>query len=146
MVLSRVKEIRDDDQVVSYATRAKENGGLGLAELAASDLVALINKYLPSKSKLTKTVLDDEESEAPQTATKMAPAKVYFPQTETKKPEVVGKPIMQDVTPPPPVEKRSMGPVEEFKFITVVDFRRLATKPEECTRILNEKLIALKEE
>ena len=155
LILSRLKEIRDDEQVLNYATRSPETGGLGLSELVAGDLVNLIKKYLPSKSKLVNKVVKEEaETEIPITATKMAPAKVYFPEREVKKPEVIGKQVVHDVIAPVITlatatvneEKRSVGPVEEFKFMTLVDFRRLAGKPAQAVEILKEKLVGLKTE
>ena len=49
---------------------------------------------------------------------------------------------MQDVSAPP-VE---MGPVEEIRYMTLTDFRRLSGKPEEAARRLGQKFITLQEE
>jgi|GEM_PF-4235394 len=58
------------------------------------------------------------------------------------------KPILQDVVAPKKVEEtvETVGPIDELKMFTLTDFRRLAGKPEEAIKILQEKFIDLRAE
>ncbi len=52
------------------------------------------------------------------------------------------RPVMQDVTVP----EMEMGPIEEIRSMTVEDFRRLSSKPEEAAKRVLQKIINLKDE
>lgn len=52
------------------------------------------------------------------------------------------KQSMQDIT----ASSAEMGPVEEIKSVTLVDFRRLSGNPEEAARRLQQKMFNLQEE
>lgn len=53
------------------------------------------------------------------------------------------RPVMQDVSAPADVE---MGPVEEFRSVTLEEFRRLSSNPEEAAKRLYQKMSNLKDE
>ncbi len=53
------------------------------------------------------------------------------------------RPMVQDVSVPPDLE---MGPVEEFKSLTITEFRRLSSNPEEAAKRLHQKMFNLQEE
>jgi len=55
----------------------------------------------------------------------------------------VVKSMVQDVSAPPDLE---MGPVEEFKSLTIAEFRRLSSNPEEAAKRLHQKMVNLQEE
>ncbi len=52
------------------------------------------------------------------------------------------RPVMQDIT----VSEMEMGPIEEIRSMTVEDFRRLSSKPEEAAKRVLQKILNLKEE
>jgi hypothetical protein len=52
------------------------------------------------------------------------------------------RPSMQDISAP----DTEMGPVEEFKSITIEEFRRLSSNPEEAAKRLLQKMTNLKDE
>ena len=52
------------------------------------------------------------------------------------------RPTMQDIAAP----EVEMGPVEEFRSITLVEFRRLSGNPEEAAQRLQQKMLTVKEE
>lgn len=62
---------------------------------------------------------------------------------EKKPTNQTGRPIVQDITP---VKMTHLGPVDEIKFFTLIDFRRLSANPEEAVARLYQKFINLKEE
>jgi len=53
------------------------------------------------------------------------------------------RPIMKDITPAKPM---NLGPVDEIRYFTLTDFRRLSTNPEEAAARLKQKFINLREE
>lgn len=53
------------------------------------------------------------------------------------------RPMVQDVSAPQDLE---MGPVEEFKSLTITEFRRLSSNPEEAAKRLHQKMFNLQEE
>lgn len=64
---------------------------------------------------------------------------------------VNAKPVLQDVVPPKPkivepVEKISMGPIDEIASMTLTDFRRLATGGIDSIQVLRDKFSALRKE
>lgn len=52
------------------------------------------------------------------------------------------RPIMQDIT----VSDVEMGPIEEIRSMTIEDFRRLSSKPEEAAKRVLQKILNLKDE
>ncbi len=54
----------------------------------------------------------------------------------------VTKQIMQDVSVP----EMEMGPVEEFKTLTIAEFRRLSSNPQEAAKRLQQKMSNLQDE
>jgi len=65
-----------------------------------------------------------------------SPAQIFPPRT-------VAKTVMEDVTPPKPVE---MGPIEEIQYMTWIDFHRLSAKPAEAAARLKQKFLNLRDE
>ena len=47
---------------------------------------------------------------------------------------------------PGPVKKSSVGPVDELRNFTLVDFRRLSDKPEDAVEKIKDKFDVLREE
>lgn len=53
------------------------------------------------------------------------------------------RPLVRDIAPGKP---SNLGPVEELRYFSLVDFRRLSSSPEEAAARLKQKLINLREE
>lgn len=59
------------------------------------------------------------------------------------KKEPVSRPIVRDITPTKPL---NLGPLEEIKYFTLTDFRRLSADPAEAASRLKQKFTNLKDE
>ena len=164
LVLSRIRDIRTPLDFEQYAKMSKDQGGLGFEEDQARLLLAVIAAAQKISSAPSKTNIEPKEtaSTPPQrfitpvmnsVATKpsvriplpqesqysfVAP-KAQTPTTAT------GKPVLQDVVMPPN-QRRTMGPVDELEFLSLVDFRRLSPKTENAKEILKGKFQSLQEE
>ncbi len=154
LVLSRIRDIRTPLEVEQYAKMPKDQGGLGLEEDQARLLLAVIaaaqkisSPVAPTpvqraitpvmnavQSKPTPRIPLPQESEYT-----FAPPKPQTPTTPT------GKPVLQDVVPSIS-QRRTMGPVDEIEFFSLVDFRRLSPKTENAKEILKGKFQSLQEE
>ncbi|MDD2758544.1 MAG: hypothetical protein PHD72_04215 [Patescibacteria group bacterium] len=61
----------------------------------------------------------------------------------TGKKEEPARPIVRDIQPARP---REMGPVDEIKYFSTVDFRRLSADPSEAAARLKQKFVNLRDE
>lgn len=57
--------------------------------------------------------------------------------------EPVSRPMVRDITPTKPL---NLGPIEEIKYFTLTDFRRLSSDPAEAAARLKQKFANLKDE
>lgn len=148
----RLKDIRSAEQTKDKVKQAVKDGGLGLGEKEADELSSVCdiilgremkNKNLDSvpvlKRKAPLPMVEPEE--LPTNATPFNSfvhgEKRVFP------PRSIAKTVMEDVTPPKPVE---MGPIEEIQYMTWVDFHRLSAKPAEAAARLKQKFLNLRDE
>ncbi len=173
LVLSRIRDIRTPLDVEQYAKMSKDQGGLGMEEDQVSMLLAVIAAAQkisapPTSSQSQPSV---PKPPAPTAAVPTSPTPVrqappitpvMNPQTTPRIPLPIepqeytfnpapksspagsGKAMMQDIVPPE--RRRTMGPVDELQFFSLVDFRRLAPKTESAKEILKSKFQALQEE
>lgn len=136
----RLKDLRSEEETRETAVRQTKDGGLGL---------------LPAQAeKLLKACQEVELREMP---TKDAPFNPFERKPEVKKEEIIKKfepsfslsnsqpairPFVRDIIASP-IE---MGPVEEIKYLTISDFRKLSDKPAESAKRLKQKLLNLQDE
>lgn len=145
LILSRIKDIRNDDQIAEYVLRPVDKGGLGLREEQARALSSVLDKYLKTGPVTGRARQPASLSKITKVEAKPA-TPVYPPLKKEQKIGYNTKPVLQDVTLSPQTEKKTVGPLEEFKLFSLVDFRRLANNPAIAARILEEKLQALQAE
>jgi len=167
VVQLRLKDLRTEDETRETCQRPSREGGLNLSEQQADKLVKVCDEILMGGVTGEKTALPVlEKEELPSTAApfnafvhkkpepaygqaqkekaaekiieKQAPAEPAF--KISSQPAV--KPTMQDIAPP----SAEMGPVDEIKFLTLVDFRRLSAKPDEAAKRLRQKFYNLQDE
>jgi hypothetical protein len=163
----RLKDLRTEDETRETCQRPAREGGLDLSGQQADKLVRICDEILMGSVKENKAALPVvEKEELPSTAAPFnafvhkkqepMPAQARKEQTMTN---ILGKempaetpfkissqpavkPTMRDIAPPP----AEMGPVDEIKFISLVDFRRLSAKPDEAAKRLRQKLYNLQDE
>ncbi len=174
LVLSRVKDVRTDDQFLSQAMTPTDRGGLGLSPDSANTLLELVRGAMPKVTSTpaqpksaVETVLQPRVSASrpipapPKPTAAPAPAapkpapKPMMPPTPAKPVNIFNtaprpmppsdRPMVQDVAPQS-TSKRSMGPVEELGAFTLTDFRRLAPTTDAALSRLKEKFKSLSEE
>lgn len=148
----RLKDIRSEADTLDACSRSIKDGGLGLTETQA--------KELTEKSKPTAYVPKIEKKETKQnvvdkiiasSASASAPIEDLITKNIQKPNQNVSplrvaqinqKPMMHDVHTKP----LSMGPLDEIQFISLIDFRRLSSKPTDAAERLKQKFLNLKEE
>jgi len=149
LVISKIKDIRSDDQIAEYAMKPVASGGLGFSQEQVEELLMVIGAdtaRITDKKNTDRTDVGiiKPKSEFPMSNKAQisnipaSPAGGQYPISSQKRISEV-KPILHDIVPPVVEEKRGVGPVEEMATITLVEFRRLSSKPEEAVRILTEK-------
>lgn len=148
LIESRLKDIRTDLQVEDYATRLKENGGLGLSQEQSRELIEQIREvyHLKVKKEIPKIPLPSVRPSP--TSTPKEP-QIHHTKNYTKNES--GKPLIEDVksAPLPKIEQHGIhpvGPVEEFGTLSLVEFRRLNTDPVKAAERLKEKIQSIKDE
>ncbi len=126
LIMSAAKGIRTIEQVIRYATMPGNQGGLGLDAGSALRLQEAL-KHIPG-------------IQVP-----IAPLKRSLP--------TAVRPVMRDVEPPStknisiaPTAAAVMGPVEEMKNFSLLDWRRLAATPEKAAEIVMRKFAGWKQE
>ena len=153
LIQSRIKEIRTDHQVVSYATRSAEEGGLGITEEEAQTLVDVIQRVLMTRTqpsipapKQTVRPIGMPHLVTPhQDRTSDRHSSV---QSATTVPKNKGDRLtLQDIEPPSvPAMSGTMGPIDEIETMEFSDFRRLSQNPEEAMAIVLKKVQVLRDE
>ncbi len=152
----RLKDIRSEEDTRELVSRSIKDGGLGLTEGQAEDLMTRIKHG----SKIDSSVRPDVRRASdgmtaaaalPMIELEMEPATVapfnsfIHQDNSVRKPRTMGnfsKPQMDDIISKP----KEMGPLEEILYFTLIDFRRLSDNPAEAASRLWQKFINLKEE
>ncbi len=163
LIQSRIKDIRSDNQVIEYAERSADMGGLGLSPENSSLLISTIQKVFhvrPTtvipKNKKTKSDLVTSMKLPKAHPTNVAASlaqnhdstrggdtnqKIAKPQSKNR------NPILHDVIAPSPhPEDRTISPMDELRNFSLVDFRRLSTNVDQAKEILLNKFAQLKQE
>ena len=169
LLKSRMKSVRTDEQVMAYALRQLDKGGLGLDKNQADKLIIAIKSIMGTQPKAMNrrdrkkamtlaleprlnTAKDRAKSKSKLATMQNAqPAKLSNPAStrpalpKTPPEPMQRKPILNDVLPPK-IVKKSVGPIDEIKQFDLVEFRRLATNPDQAKELLLNKFVNLKDE
>ncbi|OIO19811.1 MAG: hypothetical protein CO029_01935 [Candidatus Magasanikbacteria bacterium CG_4_9_14_0_2_um_filter_41_10] len=142
LIQSRLKDIRSDEQVIDYATRPTEHGGLALTSEQAQELIQVIQTSLETSRQ--------EHIPAPRRTVQQTPSaqktSTIFADAPTMSPSSVGKDTsFTDIHAPEPLQK-IVGPLEEIGQITLTDFRRYGKDPAKATAILKAKITVIRDE
>lgn len=164
LVQLRLKDIRSEDEARDWMMMPENQMGIGLGKEQAQKILKLIEekkkgadpiKDVPVLKKPlgTPTALAKEDREPfPAVSSPNNPfihASHNLPKTREDTENFIVKnnnqarPIMRDITPAKPM---NLGPVDEIRYFTLTDFRRLSSNPEESAVRLKQKFINLKEE
>jgi len=165
LITSRIKEVRTDEQFLSYIGRPVDSGGMGLGDVESQELLQIVKDVWhivdQRRSKQLETIKkpvsptdkipveDGKEALVKRQVTKL---NVALPRKNTER-----KPILHDIVKPKEIvqsnksaslesEKRSVGPVEEIKNFSLVELRRMGDKPSDNFKKLLEKFKVLKKE
>jgi len=164
LVATRLRGIRDDQQVEEYARRERKKGGLGWSEDQAQALVLILSRMAAGSAgsrkqttvvrlrkntsgnlPLTKTITDLTSGVAPQGLSRENKQTISLSSSQHR-------PLIQDIKPQPvstpsvPLEETTVGPVEELRRFTLVDWRRLGKNQEEIVAALETKFQNLKKD
>lgn len=159
LLSSFLKGVRSRQQIMEYAVKSVETGGLQLSDVEARSLVQQAEEYFrlrptvvvrpPSPASMSKPTVDVGTVSTRSSVDALKPLYV-------RAGEVDARPRMSDIIPPPvipPQEPRtiattempsvpsatgaeSVGPVEEIQTFTKDDFRRLNTDPLQAANTL----------
>ena len=144
LIESRLKDIRTDDQLLVYITKAEASGGLGWSQTQARELLGLIQQVL------TKPIASQPRAQTV-SLPPVPPLKAPSPRQQAEpsaRPKAWGdaKPILHDVRPVEPDKQQSLGPIDEIRNMTLLDWRRLVDKHASAVAIMLEKLANFKME
>lgn len=156
LILSRIKDIRNDEQILECALKTKESGGLGFSSDQAQELVIVIKNNFNDKSSRLKSKEDKIVVEKKVDLENFQPK---ISQNIKTQPVFNGKKTLHDITPPALNQnsvltndesnqniKKSVGPIEELSTFDLRDWRRLSNNPAKAGEKLLEKFIILKKD
>lgn len=156
LVLSRIKDIRNDEQILDYALKSQESGGLGFSQSEAEELILVIKKNfngkaIQSTSEKITNIIPEKKLDFTD--------KIKKTNFNNKNKTVFdGKPTLQDVTKPVvnqnlvfssdnlSITKKSVGPLDELRTFDLKDWRRLSNNPAKAGEELLSKFMILKKE
>jgi hypothetical protein len=150
-----IKQVRTDEQTQEICQRALAQGGLGLSEKQATELLQSCHEELRKMHPEYGTELPatttpfnafKHAQEIPSTLLKnrnlaahvsiQKPSILEAPHTSAR------RPVMKDVTYQP----MTLGPIEELQALTLTDIRRLAPITQDAFARFGQKLVNLKNE
>ncbi len=166
----RLKDIRSENDTRDLCLRSIAEGGLGLSEPQAEELISKtkISSPIPAKKNTPVTfqalppmpVIEtmrksDREAAVEKIIGQVPSAPIISDLISTKKietnnapsplrstPSQSFKPMVHDVQAKP-VE---MGPLDEIQYFSLIDLRRLSSQPTEAVSRLKQKFVNLKDE
>lgn len=143
---SRLKNVRDAIDTRLALARPADAGGIELSDQDASTVSMLVENYIKNKwpPKL-ETAQDEEPEPVKETASLPKPPPIdAFPVPDKPKPQTVSAAVPQ--VPPKKPTPRLIGPIEEFKELTIDEWRRLYANAKEGSVKIKEKIVRLGEE
>jgi len=166
----RLKDVRSEDEINDWLILPEKQMGIGLTGDKAKLVLTACREYsqknissapadvVPLKRPLgMPTALAKEDREpfpanatpnnafvhAPPQPQKPAPRPISQTGGLAPSKDPVSRPIVRDISPATPA---NLGPVDEVKYITLVDFRRLSSNAGEAASRLKQKFLNMKEE
>ena len=146
LLISYVKDIRTDEQILEYAMLEEGKGGLGLSEENANDFLSAIKKItsqprieINEVGKNNTLAIDNINTKITSYGGAVVGQKIQ-PNYGMRPREVI-----HDITPPKQ-EKISLTPIEELKRFNLEDFRRLSSDPNKALDIMLTKFENFKNE
>jgi len=145
LVQSRIKDIRTDEQIQTYAMRGVDHGGLGLDADQATVLLKTIHTQvaavkntatIPPPRKTSRTPSQRVPLSQPVSESQEVSIRRNSPQQEVS---------IKDIHPPEHTAV-TLGPIDEIGSITLADFRRLSKDPHSAIEVLRAKIGTLREE
>ncbi len=133
---SRAKDIRTDEQMREYAKRDLAHGGLGLSEEQTDGLMEEVREIMGGR---TKRAPPPQKISAPAPRREPVPHPSPYMPPEKPRVETSRSQMLHDVAPSVPEPKESVGPAEEMRAMTRVDFRRLGKTPKDAAEIIARK-------
>lgn len=169
VVQLRLKDVRGEGQTRDIVLRSIKDGGLGMTSTQAEELLSQMRPprarppqtagikpperslSVPPKSSppalrpqqpspATATPFNSFE-QRPAVSAAPSPPAAKLPANFTMRPPAARQPMADIVAKNP-----TMGPLEEIKFISLTDFRRLSANPVEAANRLKQKFLNLKDE
>lgn len=135
LIQLNLKEVRTVAQTLAVAVRPITDGGLGLTEAQAKELVAGSEMAPPDHPSFPSLKGGEDATPAPQKNTESAPPFKLSPISAVRKP-------MHDI-----MERAAeVGPIDEIRLLTATDLRRLSSNPSEAVTRLKQKFTNLREE
>jgi hypothetical protein len=162
LILSRVKDVRTDEQFLVHAMTPTHRGGAGLspdqAEKLLSAIRSLIGRQSPPAPMRPPAALPPLAPPLPRIAAPMAKqamhdivppksaAGVAPPPMPPKAPPQQPQPAKPPVMPAERGTMARIGPKDEFASITLADFRRMGATTDAALSRMKEKFDTLKQE
>ena len=165
---ARMKDVHNDDQFLEYVMKDAKAGGLGFTAEQAETALRVVkeefrleqkNRPMRRRRKIQDTRNKIQETKEQGTRGKQEIKKQEIIEQKNPKSEIknlkseMGKPVLHDVLPPKPVQpssqqeqKKSVGPVDEIRLFTLVDFRRLSRDAGKAGELLLKKFETIREE
>ena len=157
LISSRVKEVRSDDQFLSYVGYPVDAGGLGLDDNQSQELLQTVKDVwrivAQKKPEKIQVIKDPIELQKPEEVKKqVTKLNISLPRKKLE-----GKPVLHDMVQPKPVEtdgvsnlsgveKQSIGPIEEIKKFSLIDLRRMGNDSADNFKKLLQKFKDLKKD
>lgn len=155
----RLKDIRSEADTLDACMRSIKDGGLGLTETQSKELTekSKPTSYLPKVEKVANVVNKEiKENIVDKIISNAGSASAPITDLITKKldnkPAQNMSPLRAAATNPKAMmhdvhsKPVAMGPLDEIQYFTLVDFRRLSSKPVDAAERLKQKFLNLKEE
>lgn len=134
LIISLLKGVRTATQVQEYAQSPIERGGLGLSP---DETTGFLNA-LQSTPGLPHITLNKIPENKKNISTISVPQHASMPLPQTTMYTTAIR-AMRDVEAPPQTPQPVMGPVEEMKNFSLLDWRRLAATPDKAKEIILAK-------
>lgn len=166
----RVKDIRSEADTLDMCLRSIKDGGLGLTQPQAEELIVKTHPTVlssPKKDQVSHApvlpplpmldIIKKSEREAavekiigqtspsPAIADLITPKKIEVsapPSPNRSNSAQSFKPLMRDVQSKP----ATMSPLDEIQYFSLIDLRRLSSQPSEAVSRLKQKFVNLKDE
>lgn len=144
-IMSLIKGVRTIAQVMEYATAPVARGGLALSPEEAQRFTAALSDQAGPISRpavIPKAMTAPAQNMSAPIKNNAAPTRPYSARSAAARIQ------MHDVQAPssPSANKVVMGPIEEMKNFSLLDWRRLAATPDKAKEIILSKFTGWKEE